>query len=289
MPAPITSSTSHYLSTLKPLDIDVVSVQSQVIYGRVGNNVAVPTLHNAGLAVAPVPTVLLSNTPHYPSIHGGVVPPEWFQGFLADLDARQSLSALQAVLIGYLGDARQARLLSDWLQDQRSRHPDLIVVLDPVMGDEDSGLYVSRGLLEGLTRHLLPQAQGLTPNGFELGCLTGMPVNTLDNVLMAARSLLARHPNMHWISVTSAAPEDCAPEDIQVLIITRDQHALIRHPKVPSTVKGTGDLFSAMLTAQLLSGEPLTDAARLAINQIVLSLEKTHEARCAELLLPPFL
>ncbi|MDO4682940.1 MAG: pyridoxine/pyridoxal/pyridoxamine kinase [Lautropia sp.] len=288
MPAPITSATSDYLGTLKPLDIDVVSVQSQVIYGRVGNNVAVPTLHNTGLAVASVPTVLFSNTPHYPSIHGGVVPHEWFSGFLADLEARKALNALQAVLIGYLGEPHQTRTLGQWIQTLREPLPDLLVVLDPVMGDEDSGIYVTQGLQEGMISHLLPEAQGLTPNGFELGCLTGLPVGTLDEVVASARTLLNRYPKMHWICATSAAPDDCPPDEIQVAIITRSQHALIRHPKVQCTVKGTGDLFSATLTARLLRGESLMDAARLATNQVVLSLEKTRDAGCGELLLAPF-
>lgn len=287
MPAPIPSATSDYLGTLKPLDIDVVSVQSQVIYGRVGNNVAVPTLHNAGLAVASVPTVLFSNTPHYPSIHGGVVPHEWFSGFLADLEARDALGALQAVLIGYLGEPQQTHTLARWIQTRRESLPDLLVVLDPVMGDEDSGIYVAQGLQEGMIKHLLSEAQGLTPNGFELGCLTGLPVGTLEEVLASGRTLLNRYPSMHWLCVTSAAPADCPPDEIQVVVITRSQHALIRHPRVQCSVKGTGDLFSATLTGRLLSGDNLMDAARLATNQVVLSLEKTRDAGCGELLLPP--
>ena len=77
----------HY-DALRPLALDVVSVQSMVVYGRVGNNVAWPVLQRAGLEAAIVPTVLFSNTPHYASIHGGAIPDDWFAGYLADLEAR---------------------------------------------------------------------------------------------------------------------------------------------------------------------------------------------------------
>ncbi|WP_205622396.1 hypothetical protein [Xanthomonas arboricola] len=89
-------------ATPRPLPLDVVSVQSQAVYGRVGNNVAVPTLEAQGLSVAAVPTVVLSNTPHYPTMHGGALPIEWFEDYLHDLSARGALSALRAILVGYL-------------------------------------------------------------------------------------------------------------------------------------------------------------------------------------------
>ena len=97
-----------FYDAMKPLSFDVVSVQSQVVYGRVGNNVATPVLLRAGLKIAIVPTVVFSNTPHYPTIHGGCIPDDWFAGYLEDLERRRALEHLRAVVLGYLGspDAR---------------------------------------------------------------------------------------------------------------------------------------------------------------------------------------
>ena len=101
--------------SLDPLPVDVISVQSQVVYGCVGNSVAVPALQAAGLNVVSVPTVLLSNTPHYDSLHGGAVPLEWFEGFLADLTRRKVLRHARAVLVGYLGSpSRHGHWQAGW-------------------------------------------------------------------------------------------------------------------------------------------------------------------------------
>ena len=271
-------------SALQPLRADVVSVQSQVVYGRVGNNVAVPTLESLGLSVAAVPTVVFSNTPHYPTVHGGALPIDWFAGYLQDLSERGALHALRAVLVGYLGNPGQAEVLARWTQALQAEREDLRVVIDPVMGDHDHGIYVDTGMAEAYRQLLLPLAHGLTPNGFELAQLTGLPVDDLESVVAAARTLLTGRTQ--WIAVTSAAPDTWAVGEMQVAFVTRTKAHVITHARINAVPKGTGELFSAALTGHWLNGATLPEAIARACQTIVQALRHTYNAQCAELVLP---
>ncbi|MGE4335153.1 MAG: pyridoxine/pyridoxal/pyridoxamine kinase [Pigmentiphaga sp.] len=264
---------------------NVVSVQSQVVYGRVGNNVAVPTLQALGLSVAAVPTVVLSNTPHYPTMHGGAIPLDWFGGYLDDLSARGALSALRAVVVGYLGNPAQAEALAGWCERILAEHPEVRVVIDPVIGDHDHGIYVDSGMIDAYRHHLLPQAHGLTPNGFELERLTGRTATGIADIVAAARTLLVGRTQ--WVAVTSAAPQAWPSGRMQVVFVTRAEACVITHPRLDVTPKGTGDLFSAALTGHWLNGAALPESAARACQQIVRALRFTAEQNCAELLLPP--
>lgn len=270
--------------SLRPIALDVVSVQSQVIYGRVGNNVAVPTLETLGLAVAAVPSVVFSNTPHYPTMHGGALPADWVEGYLQDLSARGALAGLCAVLVGYLGDPRQAGVVAHWVRTRLVERAALRVVIDPVIGDHDHGVYVDPGLIDAYRRDLLPLADGVTPNGFELAQLTGRAVHDVDSVVAAARTLLTGRTQ--WVAVTSAAPDTWAADEIRVVLVTRTQCEVIVHPRIDITPKGTGDLFCAALTGHWLRGLDLVDAMALACRHVVQALRLTEQAQCAELLLP---
>lgn len=267
-----------------PLRIDVVSVQSQVIYGRVGNNVAMPTFSALGVPATAVPTVLLSNTPHYASLHGGAIAPDWFAGHLDDLAARLVPNRLRAVQCGYLGSAAQARILGDWIARRRVEDPDLRVIVDPVIGDDDHGVYVPPELAAALREHLLPQASGLTPNAFELAHLCGRPANDIGATLAAARSLLGGAT--HWVAVTSAAPDTWPDGQMQILLVTRDAAWRVLHPRLEIAPKGTGDLFAASLSAHWLAGSTLLAATTQAAARVVQAMHLTRDARCAELLLP---
>lgn len=269
---------------LQPLPIDVLSIQSFVVYGSVGNNVALPALRADGHGVAAIPTVYFSNTPHYPSIHGGPIPLAWFGGYLEDLLARDALGQLKAIVIGYLGSPGQAKLLAEWLVDVRRSRPGLLVVVDPVIGDHDSGVYVDLALVDCYRDALLPLADGLTPNSFELSTLTGLAGDDLAGTTAAARTMLGGHTR--WVAVTSAAPATWAVGRMQLAVVDADATSVVEHARVDATPKGTGDLFSAVLVSSLVLGLPPAEAARRASDRVVEALDLTRRRGCAELLLP---
>jgi pyridoxine kinase len=267
----------------EPLPVDVITIQSQVLYGCVGNSVAVPTLQGMGLTVISVPTVLLSNVPHYDTLHGGPVPTEWFEGFLADLERRNALRHARAILLGYLGPPEQTAVLVAWLERVLEQRPDLALVVDPVMGDHDAGVYVHPDLPPVLRDRLVPLARGLVPNAFELEQLVGRPLATLDATITAARTLLSG--TTEWVVVTSAVPAMTPSGMVTVLVVTRDMVEEVRHELVPTIARGTGDLFTAVLVGGLLQGRTLLDATHAACGHTVAVLKRTAALGCGELVL----
>lgn len=263
--------------------VDIVSIQSQVVYGYVGNNAAMPVFRRAGLRAIAVPTVILSNTPHYPTLHGGAVSLEWFEGLLKGLDERGVTKVARAVVCGYLGQPGQADLLARWLPTLRAARPDVRVHIDPVMGDRNDGLYVDAGLVAQYRALLVPLADGMTPNHFELEQLVGRSLSTMDDVVAAARELIALGPQ--WIVVTSAAPMASAPGTLQLAVVTRDEASVVTHPEIaiPPSVHGTGDVFMASVTAKLLTGQDLPEAVREAAALVTATLTRTRELAWEEL------
>lgn len=262
------------MTSLDPVPIDVISIQSQVVYGRVGNNAAIPALEASGLCAVAVPTTLLSNTPHYPTVHGGAVPEDWFAGWLDDVEARGVSARARVVQVGFLGAPAQARILAAWWTRMRERHPQLRLHLDPVMGDYDYGVYAADGMVEAWRTLLVPEAHGLAPNRFELEQLAGTRLADLDDCRRAARALL-RGPTQ-WVVVTSAQ-NDPRGAIVQTLLETREgTSSIFEQPRVACEVKGIGDYFAARLTAHVLHGMDLSAAVEQACRDTAARLEHTR-------------
>ncbi|HRO26829.1 MAG TPA: PfkB family carbohydrate kinase, partial [Luteimonas sp.] len=163
-------------------------------------------------------------------------------------------------------------------------NPGLVLQIDPVIGDHDTGSYTDPALLPVWRDHLLPRAHGLTPNHFELEQLCGRRLRTLDDCADAAAGLLGA--TTRWVVVTSAAPEACPPGKLQLVAVSADLRETFVHPLVPHPVKGTGDLFAALLGGRLLDGTPLPDAVHRACDDVVATLRHVQAKGWQELALP---
>ncbi|SMX37989.1 pyridoxal kinase [Maliponia aquimaris] len=218
----------------------VLILSSWVAHGHVGLSAAAPALQALGHTVTQLPTVILSNHPGWPHVSGARVPPEQLRGMIEALAVNGWLAAQDTLLTGYLPSAAHVALACD-LADRMAGQARIVV--DPVLGDAPKGLYLDLAAAEALRTELVPRADVLTPNLWELGWLTGHDVTTEAGAVAAARSL--KRPE---VLVTSPP---FSPDSTGVLRVTNDatqRYIVPRHDGVPH---GVGDVFSALIAGGL--------------------------------------
>src|SRR5439155_17724320 len=145
----------------------VISIQSQVVHGNVGNSAAAYAMQAEGVNVAAVPTTLLSNHPRYPTLRGRVLDAELVADLLRGVEERDLVDEAAVLVTGYLGSPDNAVVIADFVERALSRNSKLVYLCDPVIGD-DGRVYVADGILDVLRHRLLPAANLITPNQFEL-------------------------------------------------------------------------------------------------------------------------
>ena len=251
----------------------VISIQSQVVHGHVGNSAAVFPMQARGLTVAAVPTVLLSNHPRYPTVHGRVLEPELVAGLLRGVEERGLVDRASVLLSGYLGSVENAAVVAEFVARAKTRNPNLLYVCDPVMGDDDLGVFVASPLIDAFRDRLVPMASIITPNQYELELLTGRKARTAGMIGEAAALLRARGTGE--VVVTGCVLDDTAPDCVETIACTAAGLDRTSIERLPIRPYGTGDLFTALMVSQLCKGAGLTQACRGATAETLDVLRRT--------------
>jgi pyridoxine kinase len=256
--------------------MDILSVQSAVLHGMVGNNAAVPVLQSLGWAPLALHTAWYSHHKGHPGWFGDVTPLAVLESFLQYTWQAPHLQ-VTTVLSGYLGSAAQADLLVRYLPEG------VFYACDPVIGDLPGGQYVSDEMTQAYRERLIPRATVLLPNQFELGLLTGSSIQTPTAALEAAQELLAHYPALQVVVVKGIR----AAKALHLLAVSREQLTRTQHPVVDYRLSGTGDAFSAAWLALYLRTKNLPLSLTYAGEFLYRVVRRTAQQRQRELQLLP--
>ena len=251
----------------------VLSLQSRVAYGHVGNAAAVFALQRLGIEAWALDTVAFSNHTGHGRWRGAAIAASAIAELFEGIAALGVLPQIDAVLSGYLGDAATGPVLLDIVARVRSANPRALFCCDPVIGDSDTGSYVTGGIAEFFRDEALALVDIVTPNRFELEYLTGAPVANLGEAAAAASALRARGPRIVLLTSLDAAP--ASANRITMLAAGADGVWAVETPRLPVTLNGCGDVTAALFLAHLLRGAPLPEALALTAAAIFAVIETT--------------
>ena len=260
----------------------ILSIQSAVAHGHVGNAVAVPALQVLGHEVWRVDTVAFSNHPGHGRFTGGVRPAEEIAALIDGIDALGVMGDCEAVLSRYLGEAGTADAVAKAVRAARRARPGARYVLDPVIGD-DGRVFVREGVLEAIRDTLLPLADIVLPNPSELGWLSGVALEQKSNILDIARSFLERGPSI--VVVTGVEEAD----EIAAYAVTRDAVWRAAARRRDRRFNGTGDLFAALFAGWITRSNDPGHALAAAVAALDLVTGETERRGTKELALIPVL
>ena len=270
----------HRAEDRPPVDPVVVTIQSHVVYGHVGNDAAIFPLQIAGIEVVDIPTTLLSNHPGYPTMRGEFVQPRLIRDLLQGLTERNLPTFATGVITGYLGDPGTADAVRDWVRDAKATNPALRYLCDPVMGDTP-GIYVDPALPQKFRDELVPLADAITPNQFEFGVLTGTEIATREGLLTAADALV--EAGVGVVVVTGTRLADTPDDALDIYGVTADGAWRVRTPRFDFTPVGTGDVYTSLFAAHWFQGADIPTALSAAAGGTYAVLTITREADVPEM------
>lgn len=271
--------------------MNILSIQSSVTRGYVGNRVATAALQALGHDVWPIDTVTFSNHPGHGGFRGRVTDAALIGELLAGLEERGGLAGCDALLTGYLGAAEQGPAIRQAVAATRAANPRMVFMLDPVIGDhgpQGGRVYVKPGVAEFLRDDALPQADIITPNAFELEFLGGEKASDTAAALGTIARLRQRldgrvRPGGALVVATGLSLDDQPRGTLSILGVDASSGWRIRHPVIDHPAYGAGDLFAALLLGRILRGESAADAAAHAASSVHTVIERTAAAGSKDL------
>ena len=263
--------------------MNILSIQSSVAYGHVGNSAAVFPLQRIGVEVLPVYTVHFSNHTGYGSWRGPLLAPEDLREVITGIEERGALADVDVVLSGYQGGEGVADVILDAVARVKSANPNAIYACDPVMGNAKSGCFVAPAIPVLLRERVVPAADLITPNQFELGFLTDTTPDTLESTLESVAVAQAMGPSS--VLVTSVERPDREEGTIEMLAVTPEGAWIVQTPLLPFKANGSGDVTAALFTAHYRRAGDAADALARTTSSVYDLLRTTYESGQRELAL----
>jgi pyridoxine kinase len=265
--------------------MNILSIQSWVSYGHVGNASAVFPLQRLGANVWSIHTVQFSNHTGYGHWTGQVYTGDSVRDLVDGIAARDVLRHCDAVLSGYMGDAAIGAAILHAVDRVREANPAALYCCDPVIGDDDTGVYVRPGIEDFLRERALTQADIATPNRFEVERLTGLDCATVEAAKQAVTRLAARmrRGGPRSVLMTSLETETTPGDHLDMMVAEGGSFHLLRTPRLPVAVNGAGDAIAALfLYHRLRTGSAVT-ALEMAGSSVHGLLRRTAETGSREI------
>ncbi|WP_139416992.1 pyridoxal kinase PdxY [Agromyces laixinhei] len=259
----------------------ILSIQSAVAYGHVGNSAAVFPLQRIGVEVLPVYTVNFSNHTGYGAWRGPMISPDEVSEVITGIEERGVFPQIDVVLSGYQGGEGIADVILDAVARVKSANPEAVYACDPVMGNAKSGCFVAPAIPVLLRDRVVPAADIITPNQFELGFLTETEPDTLESTLASVELVRATGPRT--VLVTSVERPDRDDGTIEMLAVDDSGAWIVATPKLPLKANGSGDVTAALFTAHYRRTGSAADALARTTSSVFDLLSLTQESGEREL------
>jgi pyridoxine kinase len=259
----------------------VLSIQSAVAYGHVGNSAAVFPLQRIGVEVVAVPTVNFSNHTGYGAWRGPLIPPADVADILLGVQERGVFPQIDAVLSGYQGGVGIGDVIVDAVRRVKAANASALYACDPVMGNARSGCFVAPEIPVLLRDRVVPVADIITPNQFELGFLTGTEPASIESTLASAD--LARAMGPSTVLVTSVERPDREEGTVEMLVVDDAGAWLVTTPYLPFKANGSGDVTAALFTAHYVATKDAAVSLERTASSVFDLIEITYRSGQREL------